>query len=129
MEITRYIIWTTSFDDTNKIMDILSPHSTIVVSVTEAILCVETDLTPARIRGYVGDDIEMACLEIDEKFINKLMKTKFKEDEKKNFSRFLELTKAPSTIDEALDLIKESGGVEFLSKREIAALDKLTNKD
>jgi len=129
MEITRYIIWTTSFDDTNKIMDILSPHSTIVVSVTEAILCVETDLTPARIRGYVGDDIEMACLEIDEKFINKLMKTKFKEDEKKNFSRFLELTKAPSTIDEALDLINERGGVEFLSEREIAALDKLTNKD
>jgi len=129
MEITRYIIWTTSFEDTNKIMDILSPHSTIVVSVTEAILCVETELTPARIRGYVGDDVEMACLEIDEKFINKLMKTKFKEDERKNFTRFLNLTKTPTTIDEALDLINERGGVEFLSERELLALDRLTNKN
>jgi len=129
MEITRYIIWTTSFEDTNKIMDILSPHSSVVVSVTEAILCVETGLTPARIRGYVGDEVEMACLEIDEKFINKLMKTKFKEDERKNFSRFLELTKTPTTIDDALDLINERGGLEYLSDRELIALNKLTNNN
>jgi len=128
MEITRYIIWTTSFEDTNTVMDILEPHSSVVISVTEAILCIETTLTPARIRGYVGDEMEMACLEIDEKFINKLMKTKFKAEEKKNFARFLNLTKAPSTIDEALDLINERGGVEYLSEREVAALDRLTNK-
>ena len=128
MGISRYIIWTTSFEDTNKIMEILVPHSSLIVSVTDSILCVESTLTPARIRGYVGDDVEMACLEIDDKFITKLMKTKFKEDEKKNFSRFLNLTKTPTTIDEALDLINDRGGVEYLSEREIAALDRLTNK-
>lgn len=109
-------------------MEILVPHSSLIVSVTDSILCVESTLTPARIRGYVGDDVEMACLEIDDKFITKLMKTKFKEDEKKNFSRFLNLTKTPTTIDEALDLINDRGGVEYLSEREIAALDRLTNK-
>ena len=129
MGISRYIIWTTSFEDTNAIMEILNPHSSIIVSVTDSILCVESTLTPARIRGYVGDDMEMACLEIDDKFITKLMKTKFKEDEKKNFSRFLNLTKTPTSIDEALDLINHRGGLEYLSERELAALDRLTNKD
>lgn len=128
MGITRYIIWTTSFEDTNKIMDILSPHSSIVVSISEAMLCVETTLSTSRIRGYVGDDMEMACLEITENFIKKLMNTKFKKEEKKNFNRFLGLTKTPETIDEALDLINERGGVEFLNEREISALDRLTNK-
>ena len=128
MEISRYIIWTTSFEDTSTIMEALNPHSSIIISVTDAILCVESTLTPAKIRGLVGDEMEMACLEIDEKFITKLMKTKFKEEEKKNFGRFLNLTKAPATIDEALDLINERGGVEYLNEREIAALDRLTNK-
>ncbi len=128
MEIIRYIIWTTSFDDTNKIMEILTPHSSVVVSVTDAILCVETKLTSARIRYFVGDEMEMACLEIDNKFIEKLMKTKFLDDEKKNFSRFLEMTRVPISIDEALDMINLKGGVEFLSERELSALDKLTNK-
>lgn len=128
MEIIRYIIWTTSFDDTNKIMEILTPHSSVVVSVTDAILCVETKLTAARIRYFVGDEMEMACLEIDNKFIEKLMKTKFLDDEKKNFSRFLEMTRVPISIDEALDMINLKGGVEFLSERELSALDKLTNK-
>jgi hypothetical protein len=128
MGISRYIIWTTSLEDTNNIMEILNSHSSIIVSVTDSILCVESKLTPARIRGYVGDDMEMACLEIDDAFITKLMKTKFKEDEKKNFSRFLRLTDAPTTIDEALDLINHRGGLEYLSDREISALDRLTNK-
>ncbi len=128
MEISRYIIWTTSHKDTNIIMEVLSPHSSVVISVSDAIICIETTLTPARIRGFVGDEMEMACLEIDEKFITKLMRTKFKEDEKKNFGRFLNLTKVPETIDEALDLINERGGIEFLSDREVAALDRLTNK-
>ena len=128
MGITRYIIWTTSYEDTNEIMDILSPHSTVVVSVTDVILCVETTLTAARIRGYIGDDMEMACLEIDEKFIKKLMETKFVKSERKNFQRFLTMTKVPESIDEALDLINERGGLEFLSERELAALNRLTDK-
>jgi hypothetical protein len=128
MEIIRYIIWTTSFEDTNKIMETLTPHSSVVVSVTDSILCVETKLSAARIRYFVGDEMEMACLEIDNKFIEKLMKTKFVADEKKNFSRFLEMTRVPNSIDEALDIINLKGGIEFLSEREISALDKLTNK-
>ena len=56
------------------------------------------------------------------------MTTKFQEEERKNFNRFLELTKVPKTIDEALDLINEKGGVDFLSAREKYALDQLTNK-
>lgn len=128
MEIIRYIIWTTNFNDTNKIMDILTPHSSVIISVTDSIVCVETKLSAARIRYYVGNEMEMACLEIDNKFIEKLMNTKFVGDEKKNFSRFLELTSVPKTIDEALDLISIRGGVEYLSERELAALDKLTNK-
>ena len=109
-------------------MEILNPHSSIIISVTDSILCVESTLTPARIKGYVGDDMEMACLEIDDNFITKLMKTKFKEGEQKSFSRFLRLTDTPKTIDEALDLINYRGGLEYLSEREIAALDRLTNK-
>ena len=128
MGITRYIIWTTSYEDTNEIMDILSPHSTVVVSVTDVILCIETTITAARIRGYIGDDMEMACLEIDEKFIKKLMETKFVKSERKNFQRFLTMTKVPESIDEALDLINERGGLEFLSERELAALNRLTDK-
>jgi len=128
MDITRYIIWTTSHEDTNKIMETLNPHSSTIVSVTDVILCVETTLTAGRIRGYVGDDMEMACLEIDAKFIKKLMETKFIESERKNFRRFLTMTKVPESINEALDLINERGGVELLSEREVAALDRLTNK-
>jgi hypothetical protein len=128
MEITRYIIWTTSFEDTNKIMEILTPHSSVIVSISDRMLCTESKLTAARIRYYIGDDMEMACLEMDVKFINKLMTTKFVADEKKNFARFLEMTKAPISIDEALDLINTKGGVEHLNERELAALDRLTNK-
>jgi hypothetical protein len=128
MEIIRYIIWTTNFEDTNKIMGILTPHSSVIVSVTDAILCVETKLSVARIRYFVGDEMEMACLEIDNNFVEKLMKTKFVAEEKKNFSRFLTMTMVPNSIDEALDLINVKGGIEFLSERELLALDKLTNK-
>jgi len=128
MGITRYIIWTTSYEDTNEIMEILTPHSSVVVSVTDVILCIETTITAGRIRGYVGDDMEMACLEIDAKFVKKLMEAKFIESERKNFQRFLTLTKVPESINEALDLINERGGVEYLSEREITALNRLTNK-
>lgn len=128
MEIIRYIIWTTNFNDTNKIMDILTPHSSVIISVTDSIVCVETKLSAAKIRHYVGNEMEMACLEIDNKFIEKLMNTKFVGDEKKNFSRFLELTSVPKTINEALDLISIRGGVEHLTERELSALDRLTNK-
>ncbi len=127
MNITRYIIWTTCFEDTNKIMEILTPHSSVIVSISEAMVCVEARLTAARIRHYVGDEMEMACLEMDVKFIEKLMSTKFVAEEKKNFVRFLEMTKVPTTIDEALDLINSKGGLEFLLEREVAALDRLTN--
>jgi hypothetical protein len=128
MEIIRYIIWTTSFNDTNKIMKILTPHSSVIISVSDAILCVETKLSQSRIRYFLGDEMEMACVEIDNKFIEKLMRTKFVEEEKKNFTRFIEMTKIPNSIDEALDLINLKGGIEFLSERELLSLDKLTNK-
>ena len=128
MEITRYIIWTTSLDDTYNVMNILDQYSSLIVSITGVIVCVETDLTSAKIRAYLGDEMEIACVPITQKFIDKLMTTKFKEEERKNFNRFLELTKVPTTIDEALDLISERGGVEFLSAREKYALDQLTNK-
>ena len=127
MGIARYIIWTTSYEDTNEIMETLKPHSSVVVSVTDVILCVETTLTAGRIRGYVGDNMEMACLEIDAKFIKKLMETKFIESERKNFRRFLTMTKVPESINEALDLINERGGVDLLSEREMAALNRLTD--
>jgi len=128
MGITRYIIWTTSFEDTNKIMERLTPHSSVIVSISDRMICTESKLTAARIRYYVGDDMEMACLEMDIKFIRKLMDTKFVADEKKNFIRFLEMTKVPSSIDVALDLINTKGGLEHLNERELAALDRLTNK-
>lgn len=127
MELTRYIIWTTSLEDTNTVMDVLDLHSSLIVTITGLIVCVETDLTSARIRVYLGDEMEVVCVPITKKFIDKLMTTKFKEEERRNFSRFLELTKVPETIDEALDLISERGGVEFLSAREKYALDQLTN--
>ncbi len=128
MEIIRYIIWTTSFEDTNEIMKILTPHSSVIISISDAMLCIETKLSQSRIRYFVGDEMEMACVEMDNKFIQKLMKTKFLDDEKKNFSRFIEMTKIPNSIDEALDLINLKGGIELLSERELLALDKLTNK-
>ena len=56
------------------------------------------------------------------------MDTKFVADEKKNFIRFLERTKVPNSIDAALDLINAKGGLEHLNERELAALDRLTNK-
>lgn len=127
MGLTRYIIWTTSFKDTNTIMDILTKYCDVIVSITDLIICIETKVTPARIRSLVGDNMEMACLEIDDKFIKKLLKTKFKKEERKNFERFLDLTWSPTSIDEALDLINERGGVEYLLEREVNALDKLTN--
>jgi len=128
MELTRYIIWTTSLEDTTQVLDILDPHSSLIVSITGVIVCLETDLSMARIRAYLGDEMEVALVPITESFIKKLMTTKFLEEERKNFSRFLELTKVPKTIDEALDLINEKGGVEFLSAREKYALDQLTKK-
>ena len=128
MEIIRYIIWTTSFEDTNEIMEILTPHSSVIVSISDAMLCIETKLTVARIRYFVGDEMEMACLELDNNFVDKLIKTKFVADEKKNFYRFLTMTMVPKSIDEALDLINIKGGIEFLSERELLTLDKLTNK-
>ena len=128
MELMRYIIWTTSFEDTNIVMDILKPHSSVVVSISDVIVCVETKLTMARIRNYVGDEMEMACLEMDDKFINRLQTKKFLKEEKKNFERFLSMTFVPTSINEALDLINERGGVEFLTDRERDALDKMTNK-
>lgn len=127
MTLTRYIIWTTSFKDTNTIMDILTEHCGVIVSITDLIICVETRETPAKIRSLVGDEMEMACIEIDDKFIKKLLKTKFQKEERKNFERFLDLTWAPNSIDEALDLINERGGIEYLLEREVNALDRLTN--
>jgi len=126
MDIIRYIVWTTSFDDTNIIMDVLKPHATAVVSVTDVIICVETELSAGKIRTLVGDAMEMAVLEITDNFIEKLMNTQFLALERKNFQRFLDLTKVPKTIDEALDLINDKGGVDLLTNREKAALDKLT---
>lgn len=128
MEIIRYIIWTTNFDDTNKVMEILTPHSSVIVSITDSILCLETKISAARIRYYLGDDMEMACIEIDNKFIDKLMTKKLVDDERKNFTRFLEMTRVPNTINEALDLINKRGGIEYLLERELLALNKLTNK-
>ena len=128
MEITRYIIWATTTKDTDEIMETLTPHSSVIVSVTDVIVCVETTLTVANIRNHVGNDMEMACVEMSDSFINKLLKTKFVEEEQKNFKRFLNLTKAPKSINEGLDLINERGGVEYLTDREISALDRLTNK-
>lgn len=128
MELTRYIIWTTSFENTNEIMDILQPHSSVIVSISDTIVCVETKLTSARIRAYVGDEMEMACIEMDDNFINRLQSKKFQQEEKKNFNRFLEMTRVPTTINQALDLINERGGVNFLSERELQALDRMTNK-
>lgn len=128
MTLTRYIIWTGSFEDTNAIMEILKPHSTVLVSVSDKIICVETELTNAKIKKEVGDEFEMACLEMNEDFVNRLLSKKFLAEEKKNFYRFLQMTKVPKTIDEALDLINERGGVQFLTPREIQALDRLTNK-
>jgi hypothetical protein len=128
MKLTRYIIWTTNIDDTNFLMKLIEPQCSVVVSISKSILCVETEITPIKVREMVGDEFEMACLEMDEQFINRLLAKKFLEDEKKNFFKFLEMTKTPSTIDEALDLINERGGVEFLTRRERQALDKMTNK-
>lgn len=128
MDLSRYIIWTTSFNDTNFMMDLLKDHCTVMVSISDTIVCVETEITSSKIRELVGDDFEMACLEMDDKFIDRLLTKKFLADEKKNFYRFLEMTKVPTTINEALDLISERGGVQFLSERERQALDKMTNK-
>lgn len=128
MEIIRYIIWTTNFDDTNKVMEILTPYSSVIVSITDSIICIETKITAAKIRHYLGDEMEMACIEIDAKFIDKLMTKKFLEDEQKNFKRFLEMTSIPYSINEALDLINKRGGIEYLLERELLALNKLTNK-
>jgi len=108
-------------------MDILTQHCDVTISITELIICIETKMTPAKIRSLVGDEMEMACLEIDDKFVKKLLKSKFQKEERKNFERFLAVTYAPTSIDEALDLINERGGLEFLEEREVAALDRLTN--
>lgn len=128
MEITRFIIWTTNIKDTKKLVEILDPKSSIIVSISDRMVCIEAKLTTELIRKFIGPEMEMACLEMKPKFIEKLLRTKFVQDEKKNFIKFLELTKVPLTIDEALDLINERGGVEFLSERELSTLNKLTNK-
>jgi hypothetical protein len=109
-------------------MSILKPHSSIIISISDVMVCIESTLTNGKIRAYLGDDMEMACIELTDKFIKTLVNTKFKKSEKKNFGRFLNLTKTPVSIDEGLDLINERGGIEFLSEREVAALDRLTNK-
>jgi hypothetical protein len=89
---------------------------------------VETKLTTGDIRNLVGDETEIACIELTEIFTNKLLNTKFIKEEQKNFRRFLSLTSVPTTIDEGLDLISERGGVDYLTEREIEALNRLTNK-
>lgn len=128
MDITRYIIWTTSTKNTMEIMRILDEYCEFIVSINEIIICVETNLTQANIRAYLGDEMEIAVIPITESFIAKLMTNKFKEDERKNFNRFLELTKVPTSINDALDLINDRGGLEFLTPREKQALEQLTKK-
>jgi hypothetical protein len=129
MEINRYIIWTVDFKSTNEIMDILTSYSSVIISITDMIICVETTLTQGKIRSYVGDEMEMACVEMTEPFITRLLHTKFIEEEQKNFRRFLHLTKVPKDIDECLDLINERGGIKFLQARELEVLYRLTNKE
>jgi len=128
MEINRYIIWTTSLEDTNLAAVILKEHTTVIKSISNNMFCIETKLTSNTIRDYLGYEMEMVCVVLDEIFINKLINTAFKKEEKNNFIEFLNLTKTPNTIDEILDLINERGSVESLSEREVAALDRLTNK-
>lgn len=128
MEIIRYIIWTGNIEDSDIVMETLESECSLIVSITDVIVCVETKLTTADIRNRVGDETEIACIELTEIFTNKLLNTKFIEEEQKNFRRFLNLTRVPKTINEGLDLISERGGVDFLTEREIEALDKLTNK-
>ena len=77
MEITRYIIWTTASEDTNEIMSILKPHSSIIISISDVMVCIESTLTNGKIRAYLGDDMEMACIELTDKFIKTLVNTKF----------------------------------------------------
>jgi hypothetical protein len=128
MEINRYIIWTTSLEDTNLAAVILKEHTTVIKSISNNMFCIETKLTSNTIRDYLGYEMEMVCVVLDEIFINKLINTAFKKEEKNNFIEFLNLTKTPNTIDDILDLINERGGVECLSEREVSALDRLTNK-
>jgi len=129
MELTRYIIWSMSLRDNLKIMDRISLQSDVILLISNSMLCVETRLNCASIRLLVGDGMEMACVELDDTLINKLLATKFLESERKNLYKFLNMTKTPRTIDDALDLINMKGGVEYLSEREIEALDKLTNNN
>lgn len=126
MKLTKYIIWTTKLEDTNIIMALVKDDCDIMMTISDTILCVESQLTPSNIREKIGDNMEMACLEMDDNFINRLLTKKFLANEKKNFFRFLEMTKAPTTINEALDLISERGGLKFLNQRERQALDNLT---
>lgn len=127
MGLTRYIIWSMSLRDNLKILDRISPQSEVVLVISNSMLCVETRLNCESIRTLVGNSMEMACVELDDNLINKLLTTKFLESERNNLYKFLNMTKVPKTIDDALDLINLRGGVEYLSDREIDALDKLTN--
>tara|TARA_R110000787_G_scaffold158984_1_gene272805 strand:- start:219 stop:554 length:336 start_codon:yes stop_codon:yes gene_type:complete len=106
----------------------LTSECNVIVAITDVIICVETKLTTGDIRNIVGDETEIACIELSETFTNKLLNTKFIKEEQNNFRRFLSLTSVPTTIDEGLDLISERGGVDYLTEREIEALNKLTNK-
>jgi len=128
MEIIRYIIWTGNINDSDIVMETLESECSLIVSITDVIVCIETKLTTADIRKRVGDETEIACIELTETFTNKLLNTKFIEEEQKNFRRFLNLTRVPKTINEGLDLISERGGLDYLTEREIEALDRLTNK-
>lgn len=128
MTLTRYIIWVTCLEDKNMVLNTLKVYSDITLSISDTILCIETDLTTAKIRGIVGDDLEMACVEMDDKFIEKIQRKKLKDSERVNLLKFLELTRGITTIDEGLDLISERGGLKYLTDKEIKALDRLTNK-
>ena len=127
MGLMRYIIWSVSLKDNLRIMDRITPQSDVILLISNSMLCVETRLNCESIRTLVGDHMEMACVELDDNLINKLLKTRFLESERNNLYKFLNMTKVPKTIDDALDLINMRGGVEYLRERELEALDKLTN--
>ena len=123
----RYIIWTTTNQESIELRELLKPKSSIILPINDVITCIETKITQREIRGSVGEDMEIACLEVDEKFIRDLLTKSPLPKERKNFLEFLRMTKTPRTINEALDLINDRGGLEFLNERELHALDRLTS--
>jgi hypothetical protein len=125
MVLKRFIIWTTDLKSNNIISKSLESYSTISLIISDTIICVETDLSGHDIRDNIDSDIEIACIELDDDFINKLSKTKLNILEKTNFNNFIELTYTPKSIDEALDLIILRGGINNLHQREVECLDTL----